>query len=82
MHNYQGDFFHSGYQRHFADAELTLLALQSGKYAYEPNSILVEVDWQKDQSQVDAADRQLFLERKASGFGGKVTHPTLLGLFS
>jgi hypothetical protein len=43
---------------------------------------LVEVDWQKDQSQVDAADRQLFLERKASGFGGKVTHPTLLGLFS
>lgn len=82
MHNYQGDFFHPGYQRHFADAELTLLAMQSGKYAYEPNSLLVEVDWQKDQGQVDAADRQLFLERKASRFDGKVTHPQLLGLFS
>jgi hypothetical protein len=82
MHNYQGDFFHPSYQRHFADAELTLLAMQSGKYAYEPNSLLVEVDWQKDQGQVDAADRQLFLERKASRFDGKVTHPQLLGLFS
>lgn len=82
MQNYQGDFFHPGYQRHFADAELTLLAMQSGQYAYEANSLLVEVDWQKDQGQVDAADRQLFLERKASGFDGKVTHPQLLGLFS
>jgi hypothetical protein len=80
--NYAGSFFYPRYQRHYADAELTLLALQSGSYAYEPNALLVEVDWLKDQSQVDTADRQLFLERKASGFGGKVTHPKLLGLFS
>jgi len=80
--NYAGAFFYPKYQRHYADAELTLHALQSGRYAYEPNSLLVEVDWQKDQSQVDSVDRQLFLERKASGFEGMVTHPKLLDLFS
>jgi hypothetical protein len=80
--NYAGSFFYPGYQRHYADAELTLCAMQCGKYAYDANSVLLEVDWQKDQSQVDAADRQLFLERKASGFDSKITHPQLLGLFS
>jgi hypothetical protein len=80
--NYAGSFFYPGYQRHYADAELTLYAMQCGKYAYDANSVLLEVDWHKDQSQVDAADRQLFLERKASSFEGKITHPQLLGLFS
>ena len=80
--NYQGDFFYPEYQRHFADAELTLLAMQSGRYVYEPNSLLVEIDWEKDRSQVDTKDRELFLQRQISGFDGKVSHPSLLKLFS
>ena len=80
--NYQGDFFYPAYQRHFADAELTLLAMQSGRYVYEPNSLLVEIDWEKDRSQVDIKDRELFLQRQISGFDGKVSHPSLLKLFS
>ena len=80
--HYDGNFFYPGYKRHYADAELTLLAMQANAYAYEPNSLLVEVDWDKDTSAVDAADRALFLERKQSGFDGKVTTPALLNLIS
>jgi hypothetical protein len=77
---YGGDFFHPGYRRHFADAELTLLARQAGLLAYEPESVLVEVDWAKDQAAVDAEDRRLFHARQAGGFGGRVTDPDLLSL--
>ncbi|MBU3614817.1 hypothetical protein ICN46_07905 [Polynucleobacter sp. Latsch14-2] len=76
--NYGGDFFYPAYKRHYADAELTLLAMQADAYAYEPNSLLVEVDWDKDASAVDADDRSLFLERKKKGFDGRVSNPTLL----
>lgn len=79
--NYAGDFFYSGYTQHFADAELTLLAMQAGHYCYEPNSVLVELDWDKDARAVNAADRALFAKRKASGFDGRVVHPQLLELF-
>jgi len=79
---YDGNFFHAAYERHFADAELTLLALQEDVYAYDPEAVLIEVDWQKDTSQVDIRDRKLFLERKASGFDQRVTRPELLKMVS
>lgn len=77
---YGGDLFFPGYQRHYADAELTLVAREQGVYAYEPASVLVEVDWDKDSRAVDAQDRRLFHERKATGFGGRVHQPGLLSL--
>ena len=80
--NYNGNFFYPDYKRHYADAELTLLAMQAGAYAYEPSSLLVEVDWDKDGSSVDPSDRALFLERKKTGFDGKVSNPALLNLVS
>ena len=78
--NYHGDFFCPQYLRHYADAELTLLAMQAGLYAYEPNSVLIEVDWNKDRSAVDASDRAIFTERKAHQFEGKIFSPQLLNL--
>jgi len=80
--NYNGNFFYPDYKRHYADAELTLLAMQAGVYAYEPNSLLVEVDWDKDGAVVNPSDRKLFLERKETGFDGKVSNPALLNLVS
>jgi hypothetical protein len=56
--------------------------MQAGSYAYEPSSLLVEVDWDKDGSSVDPSDRALFLERKKTGFDGKVTNPALLNHIS
>lgn len=80
--NYARDFFCPEYTRHFADAELTLLAMQEGAYVYEPNSVLVELDWNKDQSTVEIADRQVFARRKLTGFNGRVSAPQLLNLIS
>jgi hypothetical protein len=80
--NYNGSFFYPHYQRHYADAELTLLALQAGAYAYDPASLLVEVDWDKDGAAVNEGDRALFLERKKNGFDAMVSDVRLLNLIS
>ena len=81
MKHYQGDFFFSGYQRHYADAELTLLALQEERLVYTAASVLIEVDWKKDMANVNAADRSLFLQRAAIQFDGKVIKPELIQRF-
>ena len=80
--NYQGNFFCPQYRSHYADAELTLLAMQAGAYVYEPNSMLVEIDWEKDTKPVNEHDRQIFLQRRAQGFDARVTNPHLLQLIS
>ena len=82
QNNYDGNFFFPSYQRHYADAELTLLALQAGLYAYDANSVLIEVDWEKDQSAVDPADRALFAKRKLGQFDGRITSQPLLNLIT
>ncbi|HEX4879629.1 MAG TPA: hypothetical protein VFV39_07280 [Limnobacter sp.] len=79
--NYAGNFFHAGYLRHYADAELTLLAMQDKQYTYNANSVLVEVDWKKDEAPVHPQDKQLFNQRKANGFGNRVDDVKLLSLF-
>ena len=80
--NYGGSFFYARYERHYADAELTLLALQAGMYVYDPASVLIEVDWNKDGATVNQADRDLFLERKKNGFDAKVSDARLLDFIS
>ncbi|MDP3702374.1 MAG: hypothetical protein Q8R72_15865 [Hylemonella sp.] len=78
-HNYtDGNFFHPGYQRHYADVELSLLAISQGAYIHDPRSLLVEVDWAKDKAHVDAQDRALYQARVATGFEGRVMSPELL----
>ena len=80
--NYAGNFFYPEYQRHYADAELTLLALQTGLYAYDGNSVLVEVDWRKDGAPADPADKALFAKRKQGRFDGRITSKPLLDLIT
>lgn len=79
---YGGDFFFAGYQSHYADVELTLIAREQQRYAYEPNAVVMEVDWHKDQAGVNARDKSLFQARAKNGFAGRVQTPQLLGLFS
>jgi len=81
LQNYQGDFFYPQYKRHYADAELTLIALQNEVYSYDPNSVLVEVDWEKDGSSVAQEDRDLFNERKKDRFDGKISNSLLLNMY-
>lgn len=80
--NYGGALFHAGYVGHYADVELTLLAMNEGQLCYDANCVLVEVDWDKDQKSVSATDRALYRHRAAAGFDGRVSSPRLLGLFS
>jgi len=80
--NYGGDLFHPGYQQHYADTELTLLAKNDKMYAYNPNSVVVEVDWDKDQKATNALDKSLFQARAKTGFDGRVSDPQLLEMFS
>lgn len=82
LDNYEGLFFHSGYRRHYADAELTVLAMSDRVFGYNPNSVLVEVDWDKESKAVDAFDRKLYRFRAGSGFGGRVSTPELIRMFS
>lgn len=77
---YGEDFFFPGYHSHFADAELTLVARQQGRYVYAPESVLVEVDWAKDQAGVNPVDRSMFRARAMQGFGKRVTDADLINL--
>jgi len=78
---YNGPFFHAGYRSHFADTELTLIAREQGRYVYEPQSVLVEVDWHKERAAVSPGDRALYTARAGAGFDAKVHNPQLLQLF-
>lgn len=78
---YEGDFFFSGYGRHYADVELTVLALQQQGLVYDPQAVLMEVDWEKDGKSVDGNDRALYQARAKDGFGQRVSNPQLLNRF-
>lgn len=79
--NYDGDLFHPRYRRHYADVELTLIAMQQRKFRYSPDAMVVEVDWKKDGAQVDQDDRLLYYKRGQTAFDRKVTDPGLRRLF-
>ncbi|HWH22948.1 MAG TPA: hypothetical protein VNT25_06665 [Allosphingosinicella sp.] len=79
--NYGGDLFFPEYKRHYADVELTLIAMQQRRYRYSPDAILIEVDWKKEGSSVDQADRLLYYRRGQNAYDRKVTDPGLRRLF-
>lgn len=79
--NYDGKFFFPGYRSHYADVELTVLAISQRRYCYNPNAVLVEVDWNKDRSSVDIKDKALYHRRKSEGFNKKVSSQALLDMF-
>lgn len=80
--NYAGALFFPAYRRHYADAELSLLAAQQDGLRYAANSVLVEVDWEKDAKPIEAGDRALFKRRAEAGFDGKVTSSELRTRFA
>ncbi|MEO5377113.1 MAG: hypothetical protein H7832_04925 [Magnetococcus sp. DMHC-6] len=81
LNNYAGELFYPGYKRHYADAELTLLAKNDHTLCYDPRSLLVEVDWEKEMKGVDHTDKALFKRRAATLFDGRVTDPQYCQIF-
>lgn len=82
LRNYKGNFFCPAYRSHYADTELTLLSMSESTYVYEPNSVLIEVDWNKDTASINHEDRKIFEARKNTGFDQRVLHSRLLNIFS
>jgi hypothetical protein len=80
--NYAGSLFFPAYRRHYADAELSLIATEQKGLTYVASSVLVEVDWEKDSKPIDEADRKLFRSRARAGFDGKVTSSELRSRFA
>ncbi len=76
----QGNFFEPGYRSHFADVEISLLAISQGRYIHDPRSLLVEVDWAKDSTPTNPQDHAHYRSRVAAGFEGRVTQPALLNM--
>lgn len=62
--NYEGHLFYPSYKSHYADTELTLIAMSQKKLAYTPDSLLIEVDY--DKHGVNIEDKELFNIRKKS----------------
>jgi len=62
--NYEGDLFFPGYKYHYGDTELTNYAIVNEQYAYCPNAILMEIDYNKEVKQVNVQDRKKYNERK------------------
>ena len=79
--NYGGDLFHPGYKRHYADVELTLIAMQQRRLRYAAHSMMIEVDWKKEASPVEESDRLLYYRRGQSAFDRKVMNPNLRRMF-
>jgi hypothetical protein len=79
---YGGLLFHPGYERHYGDTELTVVALQQNALAYHPHAMLMEVDAGKDARPVHEPDRQRFAQRASSGFDGLVIDPELARRFA
>lgn len=70
--HYNGDLFFPLYHSHYADAELTLVAKTHDQLCYAPRSVMIEVDWEKEDKLINDADRQLFRRRVSTFFDGRV----------
>lgn len=79
--NYNGNLFNPDYHQHYADTELTLLAQAKQSYCYNPNSLLVEIDWDKDSKSVNLEDKNRFQNRCQNQFDGRISNPNLLSKF-
>lgn len=78
---YGGSLFHNGYRAHYGDTELSLIARAQDAMGYDPNAVLVEVDWLKDGRPVDEQDKALFERRMKSGFDNQISAAALARVF-
>lgn len=79
--NYGGSLFFDGYAQHYADTELTVLALGNMQYCYNSQAVLVELDWEKDKKPVNPSDKILFANRKSDWLWKHVSQAGCLEIF-
>lgn len=67
---YDDSILNPYYKAHKADNEITLLARLDEKFVYEPDSVLIEVDYGKDRGGSNPEDNEKFKLRFNSQFDG------------
>jgi hypothetical protein len=80
--NYGGPLFFPEYERHYADVELSLLAQACDRYVYDANSVMVEIDWEKETKATNINDKKKFQARKQQHFDYRDISNVLLHKFS
>ena len=70
---YRNFLFYPQYKSHYADVELSVLALHTSNLAFNPNAILMEVDFEKHlKNSQNKEDALLYTQRAESGFDGRM----------
>lgn len=69
---YHNMLFYPGYKSQYGDTELSAIAYEQNQFIFNPNALLVEVDYEKHEKANDPDDDRLYKERLASGFDGRI----------
>ncbi|HPW65744.1 MAG TPA: glycosyltransferase [Salinivirgaceae bacterium] len=69
---YDDMILYEGYKAHKADNEITIIARVTQQYVYDPDSSLIEADYDKDKGGSNTEDDNTFKARFLSGFEGRV----------
>lgn len=64
--------FYPHYKSHFADTELSVIATYTNNMIFNPNSLLLEVDYEKHLHGNNEEDHKLYIQRAGTGFDGRV----------
>jgi len=65
---YKNLLFYPEYKSHFADTELSIIAKNANTLAYDPDCVMIEVDYLKHSRYQNRADKKLFNQRNQNGF--------------
>ncbi len=69
---YRHVLFYPGYRSHCADTELTAIAYARDQLVFNPQALLIEVDYRKHSKPNNPEDERLYKERLSTGFGGLI----------
>ena len=64
--------FYPKYKSHFADTELSVIASQTNNLVFNPNSLLIEVDYEKHLHPNNNDDEILYRQRAETGFDKRI----------
>lgn len=67
---YRNMLFYPGYKSQFGDTELSAIAFAQNRFVFNPNALLIEVDYEKHHRVNNKDDDQLYKARLATNFDG------------
>ncbi|WP_419786095.1 hypothetical protein [Pseudodesulfovibrio sp.] len=69
---YHNMLFYPGYHSQYGDTEISAIAYATHQLVFNPNALLVEVDWEKHTKANNAEDDALYKTRLETGFDGRI----------